>query len=84
MSDRHLGEMGKRRDQRRQIVAGEVVPGVEPEAGGFGCVPGRDHLVELARFGGRLERAAIRARVDFDPIGADLGRKRGESAVRRR
>src|SRR5438477_10568914 len=72
VADRYFSEMRQRRNQRRQIVAGEVMAGIETEPGGFGGVASRHDLVELMLLGGGLEGAAIRPRIDLDPVGADL------------
>lgn len=72
MADRNLKNIRQGGNEGRQVLAGEIMAGIEPHAGGGGCLAGGDDPRQFALARLRFERSAIGAGIYLDPIGADL------------
>jgi hypothetical protein len=75
MADRHLLQIGQRGHQRRQVVARQVVAGIEPDARRRGRPPGLDHVGQRALLRRFIRRGPIQPGVDLDPVGPHFRRQ---------
>ena len=81
MADRHLGEERDRRHEFREVLAGEIVAGVDAEAAPPRRVRGRPELLQFRGAFLGAELAAEGPGVEFDPVGADRAGERRQTGI---